>query len=183
MRRYSLACSIDGCKNASRKRGWCSMHYRRWFRHGNPDTVKLKGWFSRSPEDKARKSALTTGRRHAPEIRAKISAANKGKAGLRAETNGRWIGDNITYHGLHKRLESQREKPSNCEHCHRADKKLSWAWNHDSPVESTRLDTHGRSYSIDLCDYIALCYSCHQRYDSSFIAKRSSIKLWAYFQI
>ena len=29
-------CQIDGCGNASRARGWCSAHYARWKRYGNP---------------------------------------------------------------------------------------------------------------------------------------------------
>lgn len=35
-------CSIEGCERASRKRGWCSTHYTRWRRHGDP-TVCLRG--------------------------------------------------------------------------------------------------------------------------------------------
>jgi hypothetical protein len=29
-------CSIDGCQNPSFTRGWCSKHYSRWQRHGDP---------------------------------------------------------------------------------------------------------------------------------------------------
>lgn len=35
-------CSIEGCGRASRKRGWCSTHYTRWRRHGDP-SVCLRG--------------------------------------------------------------------------------------------------------------------------------------------
>ncbi len=34
-------CSIDGCENASAKRGWCNMHYLRWYRRGDPLTKTL----------------------------------------------------------------------------------------------------------------------------------------------
>lgn len=29
-------CQIPGCQKASRSRGWCVMHYRRWQRNGDP---------------------------------------------------------------------------------------------------------------------------------------------------
>lgn len=32
-------CSIKGCNTAARHRGWCSKHYQRWLRHGDPTKV------------------------------------------------------------------------------------------------------------------------------------------------
>lgn len=29
-------CSVDGCDNAEKARGWCSKHYDRWRHHGSP---------------------------------------------------------------------------------------------------------------------------------------------------
>lgn len=29
-------CSIEGCERASRARGWCNAHWKRWQRHGDP---------------------------------------------------------------------------------------------------------------------------------------------------
>ena len=29
-------CAIPGCEKPSRRRGWCHMHYTRWYRHGDP---------------------------------------------------------------------------------------------------------------------------------------------------
>jgi hypothetical protein len=31
-----ITCSIDGCEAAKFSRGWCSRHYSRWQRHGDP---------------------------------------------------------------------------------------------------------------------------------------------------
>lgn len=33
-------CSIDGCSSPALARGWCSTHYHRWQRHGDPGIVK-----------------------------------------------------------------------------------------------------------------------------------------------
>lgn len=31
-----VTCSIEECKSTTYSRGWCSLHYRRWQRHGDP---------------------------------------------------------------------------------------------------------------------------------------------------
>lgn len=35
-----MNCSIEGCEKPVLGRGWCAMHYRRWSKYGNPETVK-----------------------------------------------------------------------------------------------------------------------------------------------
>lgn len=32
-------CTIDSCTQPARARGWCSKHWQRWRRHGNPETL------------------------------------------------------------------------------------------------------------------------------------------------
>src|SRR3990167_10780590 len=29
-------CSVETCEKPSRQRGWCHMHYIRWWKHGDP---------------------------------------------------------------------------------------------------------------------------------------------------
>ena|ERR1700694_1946906 len=31
-----MVCSIPTCSRPAKKRGWCSAHYERWRRHGDP---------------------------------------------------------------------------------------------------------------------------------------------------
>ncbi len=32
-------CAVPGCKNPTSAKGWCSMHYMRWKRHGDPEVI------------------------------------------------------------------------------------------------------------------------------------------------
>lgn len=34
-----MICSVDGCERPQRHRGWCSMHYQRVLKHGEPGPV------------------------------------------------------------------------------------------------------------------------------------------------
>lgn len=33
-------CSVPGCPSVAAKRGWCSKHYQRWWKHGDPNAVR-----------------------------------------------------------------------------------------------------------------------------------------------
>lgn len=39
-----VLCKIDGCCKPSRKRGWCSMHYARWLKAGDPLATKRENY-------------------------------------------------------------------------------------------------------------------------------------------
>ncbi len=47
-RNTTRLCSIEDCNNPARSRGWCSTHWMRWRRHGDPLFVVLirhdKNW-------------------------------------------------------------------------------------------------------------------------------------------
>lgn len=38
-----VTCSIEGCTNPVRSRGWCKMHYARWRRTGDPTSPSRRG--------------------------------------------------------------------------------------------------------------------------------------------
>lgn len=48
MSRNTKICSMDGCGQPSTRRGWCEMHYVRWYRHGDPNVI-LKPKIARDP--------------------------------------------------------------------------------------------------------------------------------------
>src|SRR4051812_19760914 len=35
-------CSVDGCDERARARGWCNTHYRRWERTGTTDRHRIR---------------------------------------------------------------------------------------------------------------------------------------------
>lgn len=42
-------CTIDNCEEAARSRGWCSLHYQRWYQNGDPEFVAYVR--TRAPEE------------------------------------------------------------------------------------------------------------------------------------
>ena len=53
----TLTCSIDGCVDNAWARGWCTKHYRRWHRHGDPlreaPAVEERFWVKAAKEGPA----------------------------------------------------------------------------------------------------------------------------------
>lgn len=45
-----LRCTVDGCGRPQHARGWCKQHYRRWMKHGTPDTTPIRRyqWLGRA---------------------------------------------------------------------------------------------------------------------------------------
>ena len=39
----SMICSVEGCATLTVARGYCSTHYSRWLKHGDPTIVKPRG--------------------------------------------------------------------------------------------------------------------------------------------
>ena len=42
-------CSIEGCNDAHRARGWCNSHYARWRDHGDPEAVSTRHMVDAQP--------------------------------------------------------------------------------------------------------------------------------------
>lgn len=68
--------------------------------------------------------------------------------------------ENPGYSALHKWVVKWKEKPTECEMCGRGNCRLEWA----------NVD---HLYKRILNDYIALCVSCHFRFDQEFNNKEA----------
>ena len=92
------------------------------------------------------------GKHHTEKVKKKMSKFNKGKN--MAEKNSQWKGDNVGYQCLHAWVYRYKGEPKQCEFCDTTnkEKRLTWA-------------SKSREYRRDLDDWIALCYSCHMKYD------------------
>lgn len=65
----------------------------------------------------------------------------------------RWVGDNITYSGVHKWIVREMGKPDFCEGCG-IEEKIRYEWANISG-----------KYKRDLADWIRLCAKCHKSFD------------------
>lgn len=130
-------CSVDGCTKRHGAKGFCPMHYQRWKKHGDVHRVDRGG-----------------------------HAHPKGPA------NPKWLGDNVGYAAIHDRLASHRTKPVTCPQCG-GPGPIQWALNWDTvSADDVRYEKRRRRgkvdslpYSVNLDDYIALCCTCHRRFD------------------
>lgn len=154
-------CSVDGCALPRKSRGWCSTHYERWRRNGDPlvarvyrvDSCSVEGCeraheyrgFCSMHAQRLRKSGTTTD----PVPRA-------------ADDHHLWRGRSIGYTAAHMRVRSARgpAKHQMCRHCGRA--ASDWAYSHDDP---DALVSEQGEYSANPAFYLPLCRSCHVLFD------------------
>jgi len=127
-------------------------------------------------ETKRKLSEANKGRKHTKEARENMSQAHLGKPS-NAEgnkwskksrerlsktligTKRAWKGDNAGERAMHQWVKKHKGEPKICEFCRKPAK--NWA------------NTNHHIYRRKLDDYIALCISCHRRYD---IARRKEIE-------
>lgn len=92
-----------------------------------------------------------------PAQRAKIAASKLGKSVNADEKNGTWVGDRISYSGLHGWIARKLGRPKYCAFCQTTEAKMfDWA-------------NVSKAYKRDLSDWVRLCRKCHIAYDKGKI--------------
>jgi hypothetical protein len=78
---------------------------------------------------------------------------------LVGEKNPAWIGDNISYDGVHGWIKNKYGKANCCKNkkCTNKSKTFDWA------------NINGE-YTRDIKNYIMLCRSCHKRFDLGILS-------------
>lgn len=167
-------CSIDGCERPAKVRGWCQVHYMRWYRNGDPE-VGLR-FNSPPPEDglctidgcdkpaKARGWCDTHYMRwlhHGDPNYVKYSLT-----GWFGPDHPGWLGDDVGIRGAHKRVYRDCGPASDyvCSKCGQPAKE--WAYDHRDLNE--KRSPKGYPYSLDIAHYTPLCWPCHRQMDLEF---------------
>lgn len=155
-------CSLDGCDRPHSGRGFCEAHLRRFRANGDPGPVEIE------PRRPGAKCSID-GCGRPVDSRGWCNAHY-----LRWRTTGDpltplpehgpgWVGDAVTYSGMHIRLRKRRGPASgySCTCGERAD---HWAYDHTDPAP--KFNAKGQPYSTDPGRYQPMCKTCHRRMDA-----------------
>lgn len=154
-------CAVEGCTHEGRlKRGWCSLHYQRWQRYGDPLGRYEPPVCSVEGCDRQANGRGARGLCH--KHYQKWRRYGDPEAG-----RDRWIGDDVQYAGAHRRVVQARGKASlyACIDC--GAPAAEWSYNGlGGDRERIGIGQHeGHPFSLDISDYDPRCGPCHVAFD------------------
>ena len=157
-------CSIEGCSNAVLARGWCSKHYSRWSKNGDPiearpyrrdATCTIEGC------ERPHKGLGYCG----PHLR---RLRKHGDPNI-VQLGGRPLkGDYPGWAAVHKRIARTRGKATayTCVDC--GDNAREWSYDGADPDELIGLaGGFMLAYSLDPDHYEPRCVPCHRKFDQA----------------
>ncbi len=169
-----MTCAIEGCERpVHNRRGWCRMHYFRWYRTGNAGEATPRQRPSRlarcmiegctKPDKAAGYCSMHAARlRRHGDVHTVIPVTERKLPTGPAHHN--WAGNNITYSGAHARVFWSKGNAA-AYHCIDCGKQAEhWAYDNTDPAEL--FDDRGYRYSATPEHYQPMCVRCHKRFDS-----------------
>lgn len=165
-----MSCSVDGCDRQpqSRTAGLCSMHLSRQRSTGSTggaEPIRVHGrtecCVDGCPKPHRAKGYCYP---HYMNLKRTGDPIPRGRGWRRGELSPHWRAD-LTYHGVHSRLRTQRG-PAKSHTCPCGAPAVDWSYNHMDPDEKSELvGGYLLPYSTDLSFYEALCRECHRQRD------------------
>jgi hypothetical protein len=156
-------CTIEGCDKPHKAKGWCGTHHARFLRTG-----------SASPRERVRRPKRTC---TIPGCERPFSARGycnthwrlwrkNGDPTIR-KGNGRWLGDQVGYSGMHSRLcrvnGPAADRP--CVDCGQPGAEWSYDYRDPNPRVEV-IDGRRLIYSVKVEHYQSRCHSCHVLFDN-----------------
>lgn len=162
-------CSVEGCSNPHKARGYCLMHYQRFMKHGDPLAVLIK-LPPRAPRPQRLCTVAGCVRRHDANgycnmHRLRLYHHDDLNVLNVVRPNGMFKGDVIAYATAHRRKRA-RDGAASAHACVMCGE-LAYDWSYVGGCPRERVDARGRRYSPDPDMYQALCRKCHRRYDGA----------------
>lgn len=159
-------CLVKGCERVApnNMRGWCQAHYTRWWRTGETGAAEIRKFRSTCEVadcgQKHRALGLCEDHYYARRYYGE-EIGDESKA--IAENTPRWVGDNVSYMGVHTRLMRMKGHPDqfDCGTCGKPAKE--WAYDHKDADEKP--NKKGHMYSAKIEHYVPMCISCHRKAD------------------
>ena len=172
---HNRTCSVDGCEQPKRQRGWCQAHYFRWRRTGDvggPELQKKDGSHRCHIEGCERKHlGLGLCDRHFQRFQ-KWGDPYYIEEKPSGEHHPNWCGDHVGYTGAHDRVRGARGSASDhsCVAC--GGRAQQWAYDHADLDERYEYDVKGVSlmaYSAKIDHYRPMCIPCHKAFDLALV--------------
>jgi hypothetical protein len=160
---WAGTCDVDGCDQPRlNSRGWCSRHYLRWVKHGDPTVDKRSG---RRPTmlcsiDGCDRIFYCKGfcKKHYTRWRKHGDPATVLRVGGQPKSEVRYV-------AAHQRIYRARGRASAyaCVDCAAA----AAQWSYDGTDPAPLVSDTGQMYSLDMDRYSPRCRSCHSTHDGT----------------
>lgn len=156
-------CSVEGCPEPHRAKGYCNTHYSRVLLKGDPGSAEIRHPRYGCEIDGCDKPHKAKGYCDKHYQRLQHHGDPTFRMDQSRENNPNWGGDDITYYGMHTRLKYVMGDPSEHECVTCGNSAHEWAYDHEDPEE--KYNRKGHPYSTHLEHYRPMCRSCHRKED------------------